>query len=354
MSHPAASTPQLHWLELALSRTWPGSSPARVIQLRGDASTRQFWRVWIKAGGEAATAIAVDLGTDILPLYARVLTLYREPLDEPPYLNVHRFLESIGAPVPGMYCAIDRRFLLVEDVGDKSLFQAATANPERAPELYRAAIDELLRIHVDGTSRRDDRCMAFGVNYDRRLFGWELEQFTELGLKEIAPEADPAPIQPELAELAARLGKLPRVLSHRDYHGGNLFVQDSAEAIRIRILDFQDALMAPAAQDLALLLTTRDAARVITPAIEAGLLDYYLDGLARKGAPHTARAEFFEGYRLCVIQHALKMVGRFVWLERQGRSGYASYVPHAAAQARRMLTLGAGFPCLKAALRVVR
>ena len=50
--------------------------------------------------------------------------------------------------------------------------------------------------------------------------------------------------------LAARLDRFPRVFSHRDYHRENLFIQDGP---RIRIIDFQDALMAPAAQDLAVL-----------------------------------------------------------------------------------------------------
>jgi N-acetylmuramate 1-kinase len=319
---------------------------------------RQFWRVAIDGDDAAApaTAVAVDLGPDDLPLYARALNLYREPLDEPPFLNVHRFLESIGAPVPALYFAAPgERLLLVEDVGDRSLFQAGTEQPERAAALYRAAVDELLRLHVEGTARRDARCVAFGVSYDERLFRWELEQFIEVGLEQIANGADPELLKPELGDLAARLGRLPRVFSHRDYHGNNLFVQSGrGGAIKIRIIDFQDALMAPATQDLAVLMTTRDTARVISPEIESRLLDYYLAGLARRQAPSPARAEFVEGYRLCVIQHAIKMIGRFVWLEQHGKEGYTSYLPDLVAQARRMLARARDFPRLKDALGVAR
>ncbi len=159
------------------------------------------------------------------------------------------------------------------------------------------------------------------------------------------------PLKREVADLAARLGRFTRVFSHRDYHGQNLFVQSpGAGKLKIKMIDFQDALMAPAAQDLAVLLTTRDTARVITADIEARLLDYYLAGLARRRAPIANRAEFLESYRLCVIQHALKMIGAFTRLERQGRSGYAPFIPHCVAQARRMLAQGADFPHLKIAL----
>jgi len=350
MSSPAESTHRR--LESALAKTWPGSKPQRIVALKGDASTRRFWRVAIDAAATApATAILVDLGPDDLPLYARALNLYREPLAEPPWLNVHRFLESIGAPVAALYAAAPReRLLLIEDLGENSLFAAAAADPANAADLYRAAVDELLRLHVEGTARRGDHCVAFSVAYDQRLFGWELERFIEAGLREVAPGADPEPFRHEVAALAARLGQSPRVFSHRDYHGHNLFVQDRGSGPIIRMIDFQDALMAPAAQDLAVLLTTRDTARIITPAIEDRLLLYYLAGLARRHVPTPGRTYFLEDYRLCVIQHALKTIGAFTRLEREGRGGYAQFIPHCIAQARRMLARGPGYPLLKAAL----
>ena len=60
-------------------------------------------------------------------------------------------------------------------------------------------------------------------------------------------------------------------------------------------------------------------------------------------------AEFRESYRLCVLQHALKVIGRFIMLEHQGKSGYREYIPYAMEQARRMLLPGE-FPDLHAVL----
>lgn len=337
-----------------MASQWRGAGALAIAPLKGDASTRRFWRVAIETSHPLAnapkTAIAVDLGPDDLPLYARVLKLAPEPPPEPPWINVHRFLLSIGAPVPALY-GFDRdaRMMLVEDVGDTPLFAAASAG--KTADLYRLAADELLRLHLEGMARLDPGCMAGRIAYDERLFRWELDQFAEFGIAQVAPAATREAIAPELDTLAARLGRFPRVLSHRDYHGNNLFVRYAPDGTpRLRMIDFQDALMAPAGQDLAVLLTTRDASRIITPAIERRVLDYYYAATIRRGTVAQSFDDFMEGYRLCVLQHALKVVGRFIVLEREGKPGYGVYIPYALAQARRILAQSDDFPRLRAAL----
>jgi N-acetylmuramate 1-kinase len=298
------------------------------------------------------TAIAIDLGPDDLPLYARALNLITEPLAEPPWINVQRFLASIGAAVPEIFAAdVKARMLLVEDVGEMPLFEAALQGD--GGDLYRLAAAELLILHINGTRRIDGRCIASRIAYDERLFRWELSQFVEYGIGELSATSDAAAIAPELDDLAARLGRYPRVLSHRDYHGHNLFLQYAGGTPRLRVIDFQDALMAPAAQDLAVLLTTRDTARVITPTIEQRMLEFYFAAQIRRGTPMALSLEqFIESYRLCVVQHALKVIGRFIWLERNGKSGYAAYIPYAIDQARRVLSGRSDFVNLRSALGV--
>ena len=331
--------------------------------LKGDASNRRFWRVALDAAptGAAssatppASAIAIDLGPDDLPAYVRALKLVSAPPAEPPFLNVQRFLKSIGAAVPEVYLADPaHRMVLVEDVGETSLFNAALDGAAKPGALYRSAVDELLLIHVEGTRQLDRRCIAASIAYDERLFRWEMEDFLATAAASVTAGTDLSALVPELDDLAARLGRLARVLSHRDYHGHNLFVQNGL----IRVIDFQDALLAPAAQDLAVLLTTRDTDRVIGPNAERRLLDYYIAGRSRRSASCPAADEFVNGYYLCVLQHALKVIGRFNALERQGKTGYTAFIPHAAAQARRMLaalatlTPKGDFPRLRAAFDV--
>jgi N-acetylmuramate 1-kinase len=345
------------WAERAVAGQWPGARLERLSALKGDASTRRFWRGFIDRSSNVAapaSVIAIDLGPDDLPLYVRAMKLAPQPLTEPPFLSVHRLMERIGVAVPALYAAAPtERKLLVEDVGDLSLYEAGKADPTRTPELYRLAVDELLKLHRHHAAILDRDCIAYSIAYDRRLFRWETEQFVEYGIAAIAPGAESVALGPELDRLAELLGALPRVLSHRDYHYQNLFIQRLDGIARIRVIDFQDALMAPAAQDLAVLLTTRDTGTFISPALESELLDYYFTSAVQQGAAALDRAGFVQSYRWCVLQHALKVIGRFVFLEHSGKSGYKAYLPATVGQARRMLEAGDDFPVLRKVLSEV-
>jgi len=340
------------WAAEAIARLWAEARIEKIAALKGDLSTRRFWRVSITSSTETnapSTAILVDLGPDDLPRYVHALNLLPHPPSEPAWINVHRFLSSLGAPVPALYdFAPDDRAMLVEDVGEVSLHSAALLPEADVARLFRLAAEELLRLHVDGSLQIDDRCIARVVAYDGRLFEWEMKEFKEIGLGVVAPGAAAASIETELAMLAVLLDRYPRVFSHRDYHGHNLYIEHGD---RIRIIDFQDALMAPAAQDLAVLLATRDTDDLVTPAIERRILDFYCAGLSRRGAGTLSPNEFNTSYRLCVLQHALKMIGRFEMFERGGKIGYAAFIPHLLAQAQRMLAeMRAEFPQLCIAL----
>lgn len=339
------------WARETVADKWRRAEMREIAPLKGDASTRRFWRITLAGAARKApaSAIVIDLGPDDLPLYARALKLYPEPLPEPPWINVHRLLAGIGVPVPALYAwAAQDRMLMVEDVGSRSLFEAVRSDPARTADLFRDAVRELLRFHLDATGMRDSGCVAFKIAYDERLLLWEMRRFAECGLHIVAPGADASVLEPEIASLAEELGKFPRVFSHRDFHANNLFVQEDG---RIRIIDFQDALMAPTAQDLAVLMTTRDSGELISPALEERLLNFYFTAMLRRGADGPSRDDFIRSYQLCVLQHALKCIGSFVFLEREGKRGYAGYLPHAVGQARRMLQrVGGEFPRLREAL----
>src|SRR5215469_740330 len=328
--------PLLAWADGMVRKIW---SPARIVRsaaLRGDLSTRRFWRVTIGGGSAPSSAILVDLGPDELPGYARALRLVSEPLAEPPWLTVHRFLTTLGVPVPALYAADHaRRAIVIEDVGETSLVEAVRHQPSETADLFRLAIELLLQFHVKGTRALPANLLPAKIAYDERLFRWEFKEFLDLGCATL--HADPGALTPELDALARELGRLPRVLSHRDFHGQNLFVKHASGAATLRVIDFQDALMAPAAQDLAVLLTTRDMAALISPALERRLLDFYCAGLTRLGAETLGAEAFSRSYQLCVLQHAIKMMGRFVYLEQSGKPGYKAFLPHTVDQARRIL-----------------
>jgi hypothetical protein len=118
----------------------------------------------------------------------------------------------------------------------------------------------------------------------------------------------------------------------------NLHLQDG----RLRLIDFQDALLGPDAYDLAALLTDRTTGALVTPALEEELLARFRRARAGKGQP--VGGDLAARYRACALHRALKVIGRFYFLERVlGKPGYLAYLPGVYATARRMLS---GMPAL--------
>jgi N-acetylmuramate 1-kinase len=105
----------------------------------------------------------------------------------------------------------------------------------------------------------------------------------------------------------------------------------------IRMIDFQDALLAPPQYDLASLLNDRVTDEIVTLPIEQRLVRYYIDAsraLGRMVVPD----EFIEIYRLSAIQRDLKVVGRFYYLDLvKGKPGYRKFIPPTARRLARNL-----------------
>jgi hypothetical protein len=275
-----------------------------------------------------------------LALSSDELGVFAAPPKELPYLNLHAFLEPLGVRVPRVYFdGQSDGFILLEDIGDVALRDAAAGLPAaEVQRLYQRAIDQLVLLQVDGTRRRNGRCIAFQQRFDKRLFLWEFEHFIEWGLEKRTGTSLSATEGTELRaafeRIASRLDRAPAFLNHRDYHSWNLFVH----AGEIRVIDFQDALLAPASYDLETLLNDRDTPMVITPELEHTLVEYYRAAWHGHGGPALSRDTLWEEYNLCLLQKASKVVGRFFFLAlEKGKPGYLRYIPPTLATLRRVL-----------------
>jgi aminoglycoside/choline kinase family phosphotransferase len=325
----------------------------RAAPLAGDASTRSYARLWIEGAGAPATAVVMLLADRGTAMSSDELAVFKEAPRELPYLNVHRFMKRLGIAVPEVYAdASERGVVLLEDIGDIALWDAVQNQPrERIVFLYQAAIDQLLKLEIDGTAQPDTDCIAFQQSFDAKLYNWELEHFIEHGIEArlgALPQRDATILRQAFAAIATRLDNEPKVLNHRDFHSWNLYVQGD----RIRVIDFQDALLAAAPYDLATLLGDRDTPQVVSPDLEAELLEFFRRRWqARSGASLDAR-RFTETYFLCALQKALKVVGRFYFLDRvKGKPGYMRYVPSTVRQIERVLPRFPEYADMAAVLR---
>ena len=120
----------------------------RFAALAGDASTRRYTRLWLDGPSAPASVVAMVLADRGIALSSEELAVLKEPPTELPYVNVHRFLSSFGVAVPELYAdASERGVLLLEDIGDTALWDAAQRqSSETVLRLYQRAIDQLLLI----------------------------------------------------------------------------------------------------------------------------------------------------------------------------------------------------------------
>jgi aminoglycoside/choline kinase family phosphotransferase len=302
-----------------------------VTPLAGDASSRRYYRARLSGRGMPKTLIAMELPAgSALPLSSEELAIFKERPKELPFLNLHRFLDRIGVRVPKLYGEWESDgILFLEDLGDTALWERVRGLTEAETiAWYQKAIDELLKLHVRGTEARDDSCIAFQQRFDLKLYQWEFEHFIEWGLEK-RPGAKVAAatidkLRKTFAEIADILDRQPACLSHRDYHSWNLMIHQET----LCVIDFQDALLAPAQYDLASLLNDRITDSVVTSSIEARLVRYYIEqknALDKKSVDLDA---FTEIYRLSAIQRDLKVVGRFYYLDLvKGKPGYMKFIP---------------------------
>ncbi len=314
---------------------------ARVVgeePLAGDASTRRYVRLRLAGADCPPTAVVM-----VLPPDARVSPEVGGTSGgerELPFVNVGRYLGTRGLPVPTVYHddAAGDGLVLLEDIGDTTLFAAASASPGKAGALFERAVDLLVELQTLGARAPDPGCYAFGRRFDVAMAYAEVEHFVEHGIEtrqgRALPAGERARLLTALEPVCEPFATDEPVLSHRDYMAWNLHVQQG----RLRVIDFQDALLAPDAFDLSQLLTDRTTITVIPPSLEDALVARFLAGRAARGLP--VGGDFVRRYRLCALQHALKVIGRFHFLDRvRGKPGYLAYLPSVYVVARRLFAV---------------
>jgi aminoglycoside/choline kinase family phosphotransferase len=308
-----------------------GTAVNEIAALPGDASSRRYYRVYLSGAVTPASLMAMQLPAGSgLAISSEELAVFSQELQELPFLNVHRFLARVGVRVPKIYGQWKADgVLFLEDLGDTPLWDQVQGSPEiEVIAWYKKAIDELLRLQIAGTANRDDSCFAFQQRFDEKLYLWEFEHFIQWGLEKRPGAKVTTPMLAALRKtfgaIAQLLDRQPSYLNHRDYHSWNLMIHDGA----VCVIDFQDALLAPAQYDLASLLNDRITDTVILPQIEQQLITYYVEKFIELSGRRLPRQEFFDIYRLSAIQRDLKVVGRFYFLDLvKGKPGYMKFVP---------------------------
>jgi tRNA threonylcarbamoyl adenosine modification protein YjeE len=306
-----------------------GFGDAQRVRMQGDASTRIFERLTDQ--DRTLVLMNAPRHPDGPPVrdgkpYSAIAHLAEDIV---PYVALAAGLRDAGLSAPEILDAdLDHGLIVMEDFGDDRVVSGEPPAPIEAR--YATAIDLLAalhRLHLPET-------LAVTSQLDYRLPPYEMSALlieTELLLDWYLVDAGVPPTAARRTEFIGlwREALLPAIAATptwvlRDYHSPNLLWLAERDGIaRIGILDFQDALIGPAAYDVASLL--QDARVDVPEQMEMALLGRYVR--ARLGEdPDFDTAGFTRLYATLAAQRATKILGIFARLNR--RDGKPQYLRH--------------------------
>ena len=304
-----------------------GHGEARRRPMPGDASSRGY--ECVESGGETMLLMDSPAMTDTTPVpgtnrsYSHIAHLAEDVV---PFVAVGDALHGRGFAAPTIHASdLARGILLTEHLGSGSLLRSdGSADPER----YCAVAETLAALHDEDWP---DALPVTGggqhvlPRFDRGVIDIEIELTLDwafprlLGRYPSAEEREA--FRRAWEEPLALLERAERSLMLRDIQYPNIIWRGNREGHdRVGLIDFQDALIGPAAYDMASL--GQDARVTIPLDLEAEIKARYL------AARRRTDPDFEAAYTICAAQRATRLFGLWVRLdERDGKSHYLAHAP---------------------------
>ncbi|MFI5281495.1 MAG: aminoglycoside phosphotransferase family protein, partial [Gemmatimonadales bacterium] len=298
-------------------------------RIAGDASARSYERLTL--GDQHVILMNSPRRPDGPPVrngmpYSAIAHLAE---DVKPFVAIAHALKERGFSAPEIYAAdLDAGFLVLEDLGRDCVVEGDP--PEPIGHRYQTAVDMLIALHK--LSLPDTLPVEPGVGH--RIPPYDLDAM----LIEVELLADwylpyrGAPVTAAARETYLALWRdalfpvldMPVTWVLRDFHSPNLlWLPERDDVARVGVLDFQDAMMGPAAYDVASLL--QDARVEVPEEMEIELLGRYVRSRKAADLGFDIPA-FVKIYSTLAAQRASKILGIFARLDR--RDGKPQYLRH--------------------------
>jgi tRNA threonylcarbamoyl adenosine modification protein YjeE len=309
--------------------TGAGFSDAKRLRMPGDASTRSYARlvrddgvVILMNSPPRPDGPAVYQGKS----YSAAVHLAE---DVKPWVAIGNGLRARGFSAPSIHHAdLDAGFLITEDFGSAAIVEGDP--PQPTAERYEAATDMLAALHRE--TLPESLPVAPQITYAIPTFDIDaLLVEAGLMLEWYLPDRGAEPTANMRAEfvliwreLLSKSASAAKTWVMRDFHSPNLiWLGERAEHARVGIIDFQDAVLGPAAYDLVSLL--QDARVDVAEPLELALLTRYIKA-RRASEDGFDPAAFAELYAIMSAQRNTRLLGTFARLNR--RDGKPQYLRH--------------------------
>jgi N-acetylmuramate 1-kinase len=306
-----------------------GYADAKRQRMAGDASTRSYARL-IRDDG-----VVILMNSPRRPdgpaiydgkSYSAAVHLAE---DVKPFVAIAGALRERGFSAPAIHHAdLTAGFLITEDFGNDGFI--AGNPPAPIAERYQVATDMLAALHRQGLP--DILPLTSQITYPMPSFDTDA-LLVEVGLmlEWYLPDRGRQPsnkMRDEFIAMWRDLLRKPAATAPtwvlRDFHSPNLiWLDERTDIAKVGIIDFQDAVLGPAAYDLVSLL--QDARIDVPEELELTLLTRYIK--ARRTLDNTFEpADFAELYAVMSAQRNTRLLGTFARLNR--RDGKPQYLRH--------------------------
>jgi tRNA threonylcarbamoyl adenosine modification protein YjeE len=318
-----------------------GYGDATRERMVGDASSRSYERLTLN--GRQVILMNSPRRPDGPPVkdgkpYSAIAHLAE---DITPFVAISRALHDKGFSTPMIHAAdLGDGFIVLEDLGANAVVSGDPPAPIKT--CYAAAVHVLVALHKQILPEQ----LQVAPNVTYRLPPYDMDAFlieVELLLDWYLPfrnAALPDEARARYIELW-RQALLPATQAQetwvlRDYHSPNLlWLPDRRGIACVGVLDFQDAMIGPAAYDVASLL--QDARVDVPEAWEIEMIGSYTRARSIDD-PNFDVPLFVQLYATMAAQRASKILGIFARLDRRdGKPQYLRHLPRVWAYLQRTL-----------------
>ena len=300
-------------------------------RIQGDASTRSYER--LRLGEQRAILMNSPRRPDGPSVrdgkpYSAIAHLAEDIV---PFVGMANGLRQRGFSTPQIYEAeLADGLLIIEDLGSEPV--VAGDPPAPIEERYEAAVDALVALHsqeLPSAIPVAPHVIHSLPAYDIGAYQIEVALLLDWYLPRLgavvtdAVRADYTALWDSALQVA--LEATPTWVL-RDFHSPNLiWLPERLNIARVGLLDFQDAMMGPAAYDVASLL--QDARVDVPELMEVALLGHYVRKRSELDA-NFEPADFIRLYATLAAQRASKILGIFARLDRRdGKPQYLRHIP---------------------------
>tara|TARA_B100000029_G_scaffold352030_1_gene344524 strand:- start:1122 stop:2111 length:990 start_codon:yes stop_codon:yes gene_type:complete len=282
----------------------------KVIQIKGDASFRKFYRKKTTQGSSIIVYAKVNKKRNLLNYDSINKILIKKKILAPKLISQN----------------YSNNFIEIEDLGKETVFDFIKKKKINKLKVYNKILPILIKLQkIKLRKIKNFKNNFYKIpNYSKKILFEEANLFLKWYIPQVINKSKRFKIKKDLKKILLNLIKkieLPnKTFVHRDFHVSNLMIKQN----KISIIDTQDAVYGNAAYDLASLID--DVRLKTTVHLKKNIYQKYLN----LNKTNINKIKFKNDFEILSVLRNLKIIGIFTRLaKRDNKKKYTKLIPHA-------------------------